>query len=127
MNNDRLTFGKIERLTSSGEIARLCESGHSLLVFPVKVIWVKSDTGIPFTVKAAFGVSKKNFRNAVDRNLLKRKMREIYRLNKAAFYSSPGFASLSVMFFYVAHKKLPYGTIEKAILSAMEKIAKNTF
>ncbi len=127
MNSGRLTFGKNERLTSPCEIARLFEEGHSFLVFPVKVVWAKSDAEFPFPAKAAFGVSKKNFSNAVDRNYIKRRMREIYRLNKASFYSSAGSAFFYIMFFYIARNKLPYRTIEKAILSALEKIARNTF
>ncbi len=122
MNDTRLTFGKDERLKSTIEIGRVFKNGHSFLVYPVRVIWILSASEGTFPAKAAFGVSSRNFRNAVDRNAIKRKMREIYRLNKSSFYSGLGNTSLSVMFFYVARVKLPYKTIEKAMLPAMRKI-----
>ena len=124
MNNERLTFTKDERLKSIAEISRVFNNGQSLLVYPVRVIWIPSDTVGPYPVKAAFGVSRRNFKNAVHRNAIKRKMREIYRLNKSSFYAGLGPHCLSVMFFYVARVILPYRSVEKAMLSAMHMIVR---
>lgn len=126
MNNERLTFNKDERLKSSAEISRVFNNGQSLLIYPVRVIWIPSASEGPFPVKAAFGVARRNFKNAVDRNAIKRKMKEIYRLNKSSFYSDLGPHSLSIMFFYIARVKLPYRSVEKAMLSAMRMIARTS-
>ncbi len=125
MDNGRLTFKKAEKLKNQKDISLLFEKGRSFIVYPIRITWLIYDGEGPALIKAAFGVSRKYFRNAVDRNSLKRKMREIYRLNKSLLYSSAGNRTLSVMFYYVGVKKLPYSTIEKAFLTAFHIIIRN--
>lgn len=67
----RYTFSKEERLTSATTITRLFESGHSLVAYPLKVVWMASPGEHPFPAQVAFAVSRRIFRRAVDRNLLK--------------------------------------------------------
>ena len=70
----KYTFGKEERLKSSIQIARLFASGYSVTKFPFKVFWdftVTDDQNVP--VRTAISVPKKNFKKAVDRNLIKRR------------------------------------------------------
>lgn len=125
MNNERRTLKKTEKLKNQKEISLLFEKGRSFIVYPIRIVWsINNDEG-PSRIKAAFGVSRKYFKNAVDRNCIKRKMREVYRLNKSILYSSNDNHSFSVMFFYISAKKLPYSTIEKAILSAFNLILRN--
>jgi ribonuclease P protein component len=79
----KYTFGKEERLKSSIRIARLFATGHSLAKYPFKVFWdyeAANTQTVP--VKIAISVPKKNFRKAVDRNLIKRRLREVHRKNK---------------------------------------------
>jgi len=125
MNKERFTFKKSEKLKNQKEIALLFENGRSFIVYPVRITWLMNDGDGSSLIKAAFGVSRKYFRNAVDRNSIKRKMREIYRLNKSILYSSAGNHNLSVMLYYVGVKKLPYSTIESAFLSAFDTIMRN--
>jgi ribonuclease P protein component len=125
MDNGRFTFKKSEKLKNQKEISLLFEKGRSFIVYPIRITWLMHDgEGTPL-IRAAFGVSRKYFRNAVDRNSLKRKMREIYRMNKSLLYSFTGNRSLLVMLYYVGHKKLPYPAIEKALLSAFDIIVRN--
>jgi ribonuclease P protein component len=72
----------------------------------------------------AFTVSKRNFKRAVKRNLLKRRMREAYRLNKPAFYAEIAAknASIALMFVFVGKDIIEYATIEKAMISALKKV-----
>ena len=76
------TFKKEERLCNKKLIDELFHNGSSFLCYPFKASWMFADAAQPFPVQVLFSVSKKRFKRAVDRNLIKRRMREAYRLNK---------------------------------------------
>jgi len=115
-------FRKEERLCSVKSISRLFNEGQSLLVYPVKLVWIVSEIPQPFRAQSAFSVGKKNFPGAVDRNLLKRRMKEAYRLRKSVLYASPGTKNLHLVFLYIAREILPYKTIDKSVTSLMQKL-----
>lgn len=119
----RNTFSKKERLTSVKSITRLFEAGNSLVVYPLKVVWLPFPDDSPFAAQAAFAVSRRNFRKAVDRNLLKRRMREAYRLGKNSFYDACGERKIILMFIYIAKEPLPSKNIAKAMATTLNRIA----
>ena len=76
------TFGKQERLCSSTLIDRLFSEGNrQISAFPVRLVWLLADDieGIQVLISAP----KRNFHHAVDRNRIKRQIREFYRTNSA--------------------------------------------
>jgi ribonuclease P protein component len=75
-------FTKEERLCNKKLIDGLFHSGSSFLCYPFKASWLFVDTPQQFPVQILLAVSKKRFKRAVDRNLIKRRMREAYRLHK---------------------------------------------
>ena len=75
-------FNKQEKLKSRKVIDKLFAEGKSFLVFPVKVVYTIVDEPMDFPIKIGVSASKKNFKTAVDRNRIKRLLRENYRLNK---------------------------------------------
>ncbi len=86
------TFSKQERLSSVKDIETLFKKGKSLFVFPLKVIFISSKTQqhtkekeIISSPRLLISVSKRNFKRAVDRNRIKRQIREGYRLQKSEF------------------------------------------
>jgi ribonuclease P protein component len=86
MNTRREKFGKSERLCSTKIISGLFENGNIFHTSLFKVVWDISPLHIPFPAQVTFSVSKRDFRLAVTRNLIKRRMREAYRKNKYLFY-----------------------------------------
>ena len=78
------TFKKEERLCNKKLIDGLFHNGSSFLCYPYKASWMFTDGEQQFPVQIVFSVAKKRYKRAVDRNLVKRRMREAYRLNKQA-------------------------------------------
>ena len=118
------TLKKEERLCSQKVLGELFTSGESFLVYPLKVVSLKTDNSQPTPVQASFAVSKRNFKRAVKRNLLKRRMREAYRLNKHNLYVDLATKNLqiSIMFIFVGKEVLEYATIEKSMILAFKKV-----
>ncbi len=99
-------------------------SGESFLVYPLKVVFLKTDLTQSLQAQAAFTVSKRNFKRAVKRNLLKRRMREAYRLHKPGFYDELAAKELhiAVMFVFVGKDLIEFPVIEKAMISSFKKV-----
>ncbi len=77
----RYTYNKRERIKSLKTIDELFKDGSSFFLTPFKVLYEATPASAP-SVKAAFMVSKRNFKTAVERNRIKRMLREAWRLNK---------------------------------------------
>jgi ribonuclease P protein component len=84
----RETFAKAERLTSRKLIEKLVEKGNSFSQYPFRLSWMKTELKEKVPAQVAMVVSKRNFKRAVDRNRIKRLMREVYRKEKANFYKT---------------------------------------
>ena len=117
-----LTFKREERLKSEKIIGALFRLGASVGAYPLRAVWLplKFDNG-PFPVQVSISVPKKAFKKAVDRNKLKRRMREAYRKNKELLEVK----SLAVLLVYTSKKQEPYAVIEKSLKSCMLKITKS--
>lgn len=83
------TFSKEERLSGIKLIAGLYQGSSSFLCYPYKISWQISPVLQDVPAKVLFSVSKKRYKRAVDRNLLKRQMRESYRLQKQELLFPP--------------------------------------
>jgi len=101
------TLGKSERLKSRKLIDELFNEGRSFVQAPFRVYYKLSETNKP-GLQFGVGVSTKNFKKAVDRNRIKRQMREAYRLQKNQLSEAIGSTSRQLnLFFIYTGKELP--------------------
>ena len=82
----KYTLGKLERLKSKKLIEKLYEQGNSLKSFPLRMVYLQTKHTSDFPAQVGVSVSKRNFKSAVDRNRIKRLLRESYRLQKEIVY-----------------------------------------
>ncbi|MEO8568014.1 MAG: ribonuclease P protein component [Ginsengibacter sp.] len=81
MIQQRFTFKSVEKLKSVKLIGEIFKTGKSFSHFPFRIIYIYPAESKSY-LQAAVSVSSKNFKKAVDRNRIKRLMREAYRLQK---------------------------------------------
>jgi ribonuclease P protein component len=84
----KFTFPKKEKLKSQKLIEKLFLEGKSVTVFPLRMLYLKTDFEDGSKIKTSVSVSKRNFKKAVDRNRIKRLLREAYRLNKPEYFNN---------------------------------------
>ncbi|MCQ6959493.1 ribonuclease P protein component [Mucilaginibacter aquariorum] len=120
------TFKKEERLCNKKLIDGLFHNGSSFLCYPFKASWMLTDGEQQFPVQIVFSVAKKRYKRAVDRNLVKRRMREAYRLNKQAqlynVLNSSG-KKLVLSISYIGKEISPYEFFEKKMLKLLTQLA----
>jgi ribonuclease P protein component len=125
-------FGRPQKLKSRKQIQKLFTGGNSLFVFPVKIAWMVSDplqheTGLS-KIQAGVSVSKRNFKKAVDRNRIKRLLREAYRLHKKELAEQFELKSsgLSLFLIYV-DKTLPtFDELKQKVALALKLLKEKT-
>lgn len=122
---DNTTFPKCEHLKSKSSIDKMFTKGKSVFVFPYKVYYTLSENVEKASTppQVLFSVSKRSFKNASDRNRVKRQLKESYRLNKVILQAeNPNLRIESIAFVYVSRKKEPYAFIERKMKASLYKL-----
>lgn len=105
---------KSDRLTGEKHIQHLFEEGKSLIAYPLRIVFLPNSTQTE-PIRVLFSVPKRRFKRANKRNLLKRRMKEAYRLNKNMLDETARQPTIPKMvaFTYIANDLLSYTIIEK--------------
>jgi len=117
----RNTFRKEEKLKKKTLIAELFARGKSISVFPLKMIYLEADHDSTYKIQAGVSVSKRNFKKAVQRNRIKRLMRESYRKNKFLIYNSEDTKKHIFMFIYQGKNEVSYQLMEEKMVILLER------
>lgn len=116
------TFSKTERLKKDKLIKELFDRGSSFFLYPLLIKY------FPFQLpeksnQILFSVSRKNFKRAADRNLLRRRMFEAYRKNKHLLPSRSGQKTFLIIgYIYVGKEKANYQLIERQLIASLQRL-----
>ena len=117
-------FSKAERLHSKKLIETLFKDGKSFFVHPFKVIFMITSVETSPPVSVLISVSKRNVKNATDRNRVKRLIREAYRLNKNQLSNHVSIKDkqLVIGLIYTGRTILPFAQIESKIILILQRL-----
>lgn len=128
------TFKKSERLCSQLVIDKLFAGGNaSMAAFPLRIVYMRQrvdvlgdNTEVP-PVSILISVPKKRFRHAVDRNRMKRLIRETYRTNKHILWDVLKDKDYRILLAFVCiTDKMPsYAMVRKSVVKALTRISEN--
>ena len=78
----KFAYSKEEKLKGRKIVQQVFSVGKSFIVFPLKIFYMQELSDENSVIKIGFGAGSRNFKKAVDRNRIKRLLREAYRLEK---------------------------------------------
>ena len=115
------TFTNIERLKQKKHLDVLFEKGEAISDYPLRIVYCPMvfDDDVPY--KVGVSVSKRIFKKAVDRNRIKRLLREAFRLNKRAYFNNIT-TQYAFMILYIGKKKPTFDEVEAHLKSLLEKL-----
>jgi ribonuclease P protein component len=119
----RFTLSKDDKILSHKEAALLFTEGKALKQYPLRLIWKQSPRNEGLPIRILFSVSKRNFSRAVDRNRIKRLLRESYRLMKPGlFLKIPEDTKLEIAVIFTGNDLPPFTSIQKDLAKALDRL-----
>ena len=124
-NTPRYTLGKTERLKSRKAIEQLFKGGKSFSLFPFRILYSIAATETN-NLQSGFSASAKRFKKAVDRNRIKRLIREAYRLQKNDLQIKTAAQSiqLHIFFIYVGNELPEYDVVFEKMTAVLKRLTK---
>lgn len=122
------TFNKEERLCSRKLLDLLFKNGSSFLLYPYRISYLFVDAEHRYPAQVVINVAKKRYKRAVDRNLIKRRSREAYRLQKELelYTLLPDTEKLLLLSIQFVGKKIyKYSFFEKKLAAALKRLMAN--
>ena len=121
------TFSKEERLTGKSNIDQLFNRGKSFNLFPFRVFYHLVENADEPVARLLIAIPKKKVHHAVDRNRLRRLVREAYRLNRTAFIANLEMKSVHLHFALIYNGEsfdLAYKEVELKIIACLARLEK---
>lgn len=116
---NRFTFPKKEKLKSKALFETLFTDGKSVSHYPLKLIYLNTPFNDGSKVKVGVVAPKRRFKRAVDRNRIKRLLREAYQHNKALIFNNIE-GSFAFLFLYIGPKVPKHVDVERTMKRLME-------
>ena len=121
----RYTYKKNEKLKNKRLIDALFSEGKSISVYPLRMIYMSLPEEQNKIWKVGVSVSKRSFKRAVDRNRIKRLMRECYRLNKPHFFNNISRSS-AFMILYLGNETYDFDALNTKMKQLLKQfVSKN--
>jgi ribonuclease P protein component len=119
------TYQKKDKLKSRKQTQNLFSNGKAIGVFPIKLIYTIEAVDTAGVLQAGVGAPTRTFRKAVQRNRVKRLLREAYRLEKPSFLTqfSLEHKRINLFFLYGNAEVLPQAEIQNKVRSALALLA----
>jgi ribonuclease P protein component len=120
------TFSKEERLCSRRSLDLLFKNGSSFLLYPFRISYLYVAEPVAAPVQVVINVSKKRYKRAVDRNVLKRRTREAYRLQKQIHLYDvlkPSSLLLLLSIQFIGKQKYDFEFMEKKMINVFKKLS----
>ncbi|MFL1010535.1 ribonuclease P protein component [Flavisericum labens] len=105
------SYPKREKLKSKKLIDQMFNEGQSVSAFPLRLVYLSTSFEENIIAKTGVSVSKRHFKTAVDRNYIKRLLREAYRINKAGYFNNLT-TQHAFMILYIGKEKPNFTLIE---------------
>ena len=117
------TFNKSERLNNKATINNLFEQGKSIVLNPFRLVWTE-DKGKYTIAQTLILVPKRNISLATKRNVLKRRINEVFRLHKGKLYAKLNERNkqINIAIIYQKHEIQTYKIIEQKITLLLSRL-----
>jgi ribonuclease P protein component len=122
--HQRFFFRKEDRLSQNIIIQKVFQEGSQINHYPFKIFILKFEKPLNGRLQVLITVPKKQFKKAVVRNIIKRRIREAYRLNKYML-TDAGFTpelQIAIAFVYIANEIHDHGFIQLKMIESLKKI-----
>ncbi|MCB0446158.1 MAG: ribonuclease P protein component [Gelidibacter sp.] len=119
------TFSKKEKLKSQKLIEHLFSQGKTVVAYPLRLVYIETTFSDDVRAKVGVSVSKRHFKHAVNRNRIKRLMREVYRLNKGDYFNNSS-TQYALMILYIGKDGTDFETINSKMRLLFDKFIKET-